>query len=131
MNINSMTRKDFEALPYRKSWNEPIICASLVIFPTRRKHDSGYRCMDFIAIDENNEPICKLSGCSDVLHFDGIGGYGHNWLEKYHSVPKQIPPSGWSMDCLTKSGLLRIWPNTERIYCGVALSSFEIYALRD
>ena len=60
MNINDMTRKDFEALPHRK-WNEEIICDNIIILPTKRKHDSGYRCMDFVAVTKN-EPICLLSG---------------------------------------------------------------------
>jgi len=129
MNVNDMTRKEFEALPHRK-WNEIIICNSLIILPGKAKdlHDSGYRCMDFVAVD-NSEPKCLLSGCSDVVHVDGIAGYGDNWVEKYNGVPPLIPPSGWSIDCLPKSGLLRIWPRSMRIKCGEALSSFEIYAL--
>ena len=158
MNVIQMTRKEFEALPYRK-WDEEIICDGLIILPgiihqkdilwhNFRKflsklipsifkspeiyeingmHDSGFRTMDFVAYSKN-EPICLLSGCSDVIHIDGIGGFGHNWLEKYGRCPKFIPPSGWNMDCLPKSGLLRLWCNN-KILCASALSSFEIYAI--
>ena len=90
-------------------------------------HDSGYRCMDFVAINKDDEPICKLSGCSDVIHIEGIGGYGYKWLEKYDGVPKKIDPFGWNIDCLPKSGLLRLF-NRETIVCGAGLSSFEIYS---
>jgi len=130
MDIVDMTRKDFESLPYRKR-NDMIICDSIVILPTRRKHDSGFRCMDFVAV-VRNEPKCLLSGMSDVLHLDGIGGNGFNWLKKYGKVPEVIPPSGWSIDCLPKSGLLRVFAlNGHKIICGSALSSFEIYAVSE
>jgi hypothetical protein len=159
MDINFMTRKDFEALPSRE-WNEEIECDSIVVLPSRVKlvdmyiyrlrlmlsnkfpsvfhhpdiyelngmHDSGFRRMDFVAC-KDGKPICKLSGCSDVVHFDGIGGFGYDWAHRYGTVPRLIPPSGWSMDCLARSGLLRIFPNTRRIHVGLALSSFEIYAV--
>ena len=124
-----MTRKEFELLPHRK-WDEEIICNSLIILPGRAKdkHDSGYRSMDFVAVI-NSKPKCLLSGCSDVIHIDGIAGLGDNWVNKYGGVPKLIPPSGWSIDCLPKSGLLRMWPSSGKIKCAPALSSFEIYAL--
>lgn len=124
-----MTRKEFEALP-QNDWDKPIEFNSMIILPGRAKdlHDSNYRCMDFVAV-RMGKPICKLSGCSDVIHVDGIGGYGDEWLRKYGTVPKTIPPSGWSIDCLKKSGLLHMWPNSGRMKSGRALSSFEIYAL--
>ena len=130
MNVNEMTKKDFEELPLHAKWDEEIICDSLVIIPGRIKdmHDSGYRTMTFVAI-QHDEPVCLISGCSDVINFDGIGGYGYRWLDKYGTVPKQIPPSAWNIDCLPKSGLLRIWPDFCRMKTGHALSSFSIYVL--
>lgn len=105
---NNWPRKRFEELPAR-SWNEDIgEFDSLIILPMRQRHDSGYRCMDFVAV-KDNEPFCRLSGCSDVIHIDGIGGYGHNWLDTYSGVPHLVPPSGWNIDCLPVSGLLRMW----------------------
>ena len=130
MKINDMKRKDFEALPQKK-WDEDIgVFNSIVILPGKANdlHDSGYRCMDFVAVKDGNA-ICRLSGCSDVIHVDGIGGYGDNWFEKYGRPPQSIPPSGWSIDCLAKSGLLHMWPNSHEMCCGLALSSFEIYAM--
>ena len=129
MNINEMTSKEFYALPLRE-WNAEIICNSLIILPGRTKdlHSSGYRLMDFVAVLDN-EPLCRLSGCSDVIHIEGLGGLGDNWVEKYGHVPKMIPPTGWSMDCLPKSGLLRMFTGSPLIKCGAALSSFAVYAL--
>ena len=123
-----MTREDFEALPGR-FWDKDIgEFDALIILPSEQKeelHESGYRFMDFVAV-RDNEPICKLSGCSDVIHLDGIGGFGKNWLEEHKTVPKTIKPSGWNMDCLPVSGLLRLWSN-KKLTVGIALSSFEIF----
>lgn len=125
MDINQMKRKDFESLPHRK-WDEDIgEFDTLIILPTRRRHDSSYRCMDFVAVREG-KPLCLLSGCSDVVHIEGIGGYGFDWLVKYSGCPSLVPPTGWSIDCLPTSGLLRMFCHG-RIKAGLALSSFEIY----
>jgi len=127
MNINKMTKKEFESFPVRK-WNEDIKFNSIVILPSRRLHDSGYRLMDFVAI-RAGKVICRLSGCSDVIHVDGIGGFGYNWNEKYKGCPTLVPPSGWNIDCLPRSGLLHIWPRSNSMTVGDALSSFEIFHL--
>lgn len=122
--INDWTRKDFNNLPCRK-WNEDVgEFDSFVILPMRQLHDSGFRCMDFVAV-KGDQPICRLSGCSDVVHLDGIGGYGYDWLKKYGTCPELVPPSNWSIDCLRKSGLLRLFSG--KLVAGEALSSFELY----
>jgi hypothetical protein len=131
LKITEMTRTDFLKLPHRHDWGKEFICRSLVILPMGRLHDSGYRCIDFVAVDKENEPICRLSGCSDVIHFDGIGGYGYNWINKAQGVPRLVEPSAWNIDCLKKSGLLRIFPSSGSIICGDALSSFEIWKKKE
>jgi hypothetical protein len=118
------SKKELEALPERK-WDEEIgEFDSLIILPTRYMHDSGFRCMDFVAV-KGKEPFCRLSGCSDVIHIDGIGGYG----EWKGNLPTVIPPKGWSIDCLKKSGLLRLFSDG-KLKAGRALSSFDLYALK-
>jgi hypothetical protein len=120
------TRAQFEALPSRK-WSEDIgPFDSMIVLPSRRKHDSGYRCMDFVAV-RDGKPLCKLSGCSDVIHMQGIGGYGR-WLENYGGVPYMVPPVDFSIDCLPVSGLLQIFSHRYSLEAGEALSSFELYA---
>jgi len=127
--ITEMTRKEFDYLKHR-DWNEDVVFDSMVILPGRLKdmHDSGFRCMDFVAV-KDMKPLCLLAGGSDVIHIDGIGGLGKNWLKKYGTVPARIPPTGWSIDCLPKSGLLRIWPDSNKMTCGDAVTIFEIYAV--
>ncbi len=127
-NVNDMTRKEIESVPYRKSRVGEIHCSCLIILPQRSIHDSGYRCMDFVAVDKKSYPICRLSGCSDVVHIEGIGGYHYKWLDRYKTVPSSVPPTEWSIDCLKKSGLLRLFSTKDGIICGSALSSFEVYS---
>lgn len=110
-----MTRKQLLEVIPRENWYDEIICHSLVIIPTRRKHDSGYRKMDFVAINSNQEPICRLSGYSDVLDIMESEDFKHNTFTRAMCI-----------DCLPKSGLLRLWSPYHNIKCGPALSSFEI-----
>jgi len=120
--VNDYTKKELEHLPARK-WQEDIgEFDSLIILPTQNIHDSGYRCMDFVAV-KNGEPVCRLSGCSDVIRIDGIGGGGRNYNFKTPLTPKS-----WSIDCLKKSGLLQIFCHPCSLTSGLALSSFELFA---
>lgn len=116
-----MKKSDFQNVPTRTRYDEDIgEFDSLVLIPTRKKHDSGLMCMDFVACIKG-KPICRLSGHSDVLNIDGIGGYG-----KWHgSVPETIRPKGWSIECLP-CGYLHMWCK-ECLEAGDTLSSFEIY----
>ena len=126
MDINEMSKEDFKKIPKAK-WDENIgKYHSLVIIPTGEIHDSGYMCMEFVAVNDKNEPIKRMSGCSDVIHLDGIGGYG-NWYGTGH-LPQSVAPKGWSIDCLP-CGYLRIFSKARMgLYSGVALSSYEVYS---
>lgn len=124
MNVFNMTKEDFEKVPERDGWSKDVgEFSSLVIIPMDYAHDSGWMCMDFVAVNKEDEPICKLSGCSDVLNLDGIGGYG-NW--RTGELPRRIEPKGWTIDCLP-CGYLRLFSRST-LTAGPALSSFEIYA---
>ena len=124
MNIFEMTKEDFEKVPERGGWSRDIgEFSALVIIPQDYAHDSGWMCMDFVAVDKEGEPICKLSGCSDVLHLDGIGGYGE-WLGG--ELPNCIKPKWWRIDCLP-CGYLRLF-SCSTLTAGPALSDFQIYA---
>lgn len=128
-----MTRKQFEAVPHREKWNEHVTCDCIVIMPTRKMHDSGYRAMDFVAI-KDGKPLMRLSGCSDVIHIDGIGGRGYRYNRLIASNPIQRfsnleERKARSIDCLHKSGLLRMWVDQCNLVCGPSLSSFEVWAV--
>lgn len=125
------TRKEFETLP-RADWKNDIgEVDSLIILPTRHKHDSGYICMEFVTI-QNSKPTYIVSGYSDVIHLAGIGGHNigsHNYDEtllKERIYTRVCPRVCWSIDCLPTSRLLRLFCN-KQMYIGASLSSFEIY----
>ncbi len=124
MNVFEMKKEDFENVPERGGFQRDVgEFHSLVIIPQDYAHDSGWMCMDFVAVDKKGEPICELSGCSDVLNLDGIGGYGDL---RPGMLPHFIEPKGWIVDCLP-CGYLRLFSRST-MTAGAALSSFEIYA---
>ena len=126
-NINDMSRKELmDNIPYKK-WEEEIICTDIIIVPIQKKHESGFRIMDYIAC-QNNKTICKLSGCSDILNLDGIGGYGNDKLKKSTYITNRLPIP-WTIDCLNKSGLLRIFIPNYKLFIptGPSVSNMEIY----
>lgn len=125
-------RKDFESLPRPSSYTNKEIgeIDSLVILPCKHYHDSGYRCMEFVTI-QRDKPTYIISGCSDVIHLGGIGGFNIRYITSNLTYQERVkenktPVVAWSIDCLPKSGLLRIFCN-KKIYIGASLSSFEIY----
>lgn len=124
--LNEWKVEDFMDLPHR-SWDAEVEFGSLVILPQKEIHDSGYARMDFAAIGNDGVPFCLLAGGSDVIHLDGVGGFGKNWLEKYGTCPTMRPVVSWSIDCLP-CGLLRIFIGRKKMSCGPALSSFELYS---
>ena len=118
---------ELRGLPHR-NWQEDIDgISSIIIVPATKRsglHDSGYRCMDFAAC-HYGKAYCLLSGCSDVIHIGGIGGYNTDrWMEK--DWPRdRAKRASWSIDCLPNSGLLQIFTDCG-LSVGTALSSFEI-----
>lgn len=124
MKIFNMTREDFKQIP-TISPEQTATFSSLVIIPTEEIHYSGWRCMEFVAVDKSGEPMYKMSGYSDVLHIDGIGGYGeHDW----RTVPTYVEAKGWSFDCLP-CGYLRLMCNCDMKYGG-GISDFQIYGVK-
>ena len=124
MNVFEMKKEDFEKVPARGGYSRDVgEFHALVIVPQNYAHDSGWMCMDFVAVGKEGEPICRLSGCSDVLNLDGIGGCG-DW--RSGMLPHFIEPKGWSIDCLP-CGYLRLF-SRKTMTAGATLSSFEVYA---
>jgi len=119
-----MSKRELESVPPRKSFDEDVgLIDSIVILPSKKLHDSGFGLMDFVAVIDN-KPICRLSGRSDVIHIGGIGG-GH-----FESINGDFNfvrnDDTWFIDCLPKSGLLRLW-SCNKCRVGAAVGSFEIW----
>ena len=68
--INEMTKKEFEEIPIKEDI-EDIEFDSLIILPTNYNHNSGYKCMDFIACEKEkpllDEDIKKVLAITDNL----------------------------------------------------------------
>jgi hypothetical protein len=124
-NIFDMTRKEFEAVPDREFWGNEISCHSLVLIPLKEKHESGFRYITIVAVGKDNLPICKVTTYSDVIHLEGIGGYGHQWITE-GGIPDKVTPKQWDIDCLPVSGLFRLF-SRGGIIAGNAVSSFECW----
>lgn len=122
-----LTKEQLLSAPERQSWHEDVYCDAFVIIPTDYLHDSEFRCMEVVALDDNNQPICKCAGGSDVIHLNGIGGYGHtdSYTERVKS--QSGPLVAWSIDCLP-CGYLRLFTQKGKIKIGEALSDLGVYA---
>ena len=117
--LNS-TKEDFEKLEFQKPTGH---FNSFVIIPTGELHDSGYGCMKF-ALFCGKEYVGCVGGYSDVIHFNGIGGYGLKWRE----VPKEIPVVDFCMDLLP-NGLFRVFSQKCYLFIdSLICSDFSIYA---
>ena len=99
--IEKMTKTEFMNLPNKKLKG---YFNNIIIVPMNELHDSGYRCMKFI-LCMDRDIVGVVSGWSDVMHFDGIGGYGRN-LGNFYNQARRMP--SYSIDCLPKSRLIRV-----------------------
>ena len=137
MQITEMTKEDFDKVPYFKETGLSTLTFntvfnSIVIVPTGELHDSGYQMMDFVAVsNETYEPMYKLSGISDVIELDGIGGYGPNSINGCEILNGEcaVPVKAWKIDCLP-CGYLRLFARNGLyvMHHDFPVSSFEIYA---
>ena len=124
-NIKSMTLEDLLAVPHSKSLNEIKTFTGFVIVPTGELHDSGFGCMKFV-LTYRDDIIGAVGGGCDVVHLNGIGGYGTDWRQSL--TDKKVPVIDWSIDLLPKSGCLRVF-STHRLMLQDAFicSDFEVY----
>lgn len=121
MNIYS-TKEEFENLDYFEPTDE---FNGIVIVPTNELHDSGFGCMKF-ALMNRSEVVGCVGGGSDVIHLNGIGGYGK--YEDYHRVLKTglIKRVDWSIDCLP-NGLIRLFCSEKLDIDKLICSDFNLY----
>lgn len=123
MNIMEMTKKDFQAIE-NSSPTKPF--SGFVIVPTGKKHDSGYGCMKFV-LTSGDEIVGCVGGYSDVVHLNGIGGYGTDWERAL--ATGYVPVTDWNIDLLPKSKCVRVFSHKgmtlpEDAWIG---SDFEVY----
>jgi Zn ribbon nucleic-acid-binding protein len=122
MNINS-TREEFENLGYFEPIDE---FNGVVIIPTNELHDSGFGCMKF-ALTNHDEVVGCVGGGSDVMHLNGIGGYGKPGEDFEALTTNMIRRVDWSIDCLP-NGLIRLFCSYKLDIDEFIVSDFNLYA---
>lgn len=87
-NPRKMTRKELLAFPYRE-WDEVLHgVRGVYVLPSRRKHESGWSCMDFVAEFEDDRPPKRFGGPTDDVSFAG---------------------THFRMDCTYPHNIIHIW----------------------
>lgn len=114
--INEYTREEFLEI---ENFGDPNAeFNAIIIVPTGKLHDSGFQTMKFILMNDR-EIVMACSGWSDVIHINGIGGYGRYGTKEYGEAmcEQRVRRVGWSIDCLAKSGCTRLF--TCDVYCKI------------
>lgn len=89
-------------------------------------HSSGYR-MIKIALTNHGRVVGCVEGCTDVIHLNGIGGYGkYGDLYTERVKTRQGPIIDWSID-VAPNGLVRVFCSYELEMCDFPLSDLMIY----
>lgn len=118
LNIETLTKEDLLSLsnsPPKGKFTD------FVVVPTGGIHDSGFECMKFILLNRGTV-VGVVSGCSDVIHLNGIGGFGRTG-----SYTGNQKPISWHIDCLPSSGCLRFWCNKKLSTDEFVGSDFCVY----
>lgn len=102
--VTDYTLKELQKLDY--FFTSDVVFNEVIIVPTGDVHDSGYRCMKYV-LAHRQKIVAVIGGGSDVLHLNGIGGYGLDWKEALET--QKVPVIDWSIDCLDKSGCVRLF----------------------
>jgi hypothetical protein len=122
VNINS-TKEEFENLNYFKPTDE---FNGIVIIPTNELHDSGFGCMKF-ALLNHGEVVGCVGGGSDVIHLNGIGGYGKYDKDFGRALKTDMTERiDWSIDCLP-NGLIRLFCSYALDIDEFIMSDFSLY----
>ena len=98
LDFMTATLEEFRNLPFY--WEPGMTFDRVIIVPQEDIHDSGYSMMSYVLVKEG-EIVGKIGTASDVLHIDGIGGYGE-W-DSIHGIPTMVPVRAWSIDCIPTS----------------------------
>jgi hypothetical protein len=102
--IGNMTRKEIVAVPMIET--RSVSCCGFVIIPTRKKFTNGYNRIEVVAIDEYRAPIGKCVVNADVLN---LINYDHHSFAKTSKIQQEEINVEWIIDCIGKSGLLRVF----------------------
>ncbi len=118
--IKEMTKKELMEL---ENFIPKKNFTGIVIVPMNYKHDSGFQCMKYILLN-HWDIVGVVGGGSDVMHINGIGGYG----KEPNYTTRMVKAHDLRIDCLPKSKCLRLFSDDEMelwdLFCG---SDFSFY----
>ena len=118
--IKEMTKKELMEL---ENFIPKKNFTGIVIVPMNYKHDSGFQCMKYILLN-HWDIVGVVGGGSDVMHINGIGGYG----KEPNYITRMVKAHDLRIDCLPKSKCLRLFSDDEMelwdLFCG---SDFSFY----
>lgn len=127
INLKTVTVEELLRLDYQKPQPQPF--NSVIIVPLDGElHESGFRRMKFIYLKRDGEIVGVGGGPSDVLHLEGIGGYGQDWETSIEERKTSI--SAWSIDCLP-NGCLRLFSRKPLMAPENTLSDAEIFTVQN
>jgi len=123
--IYEMEAHEFLDLPFIDKPEQAF--DSIIIIPSQELHDSGFNEIICVGVNKNTAVgiVCNFS---DIIYIDGITGCGRDWLTQCTKAPV-----AWSIDCLPKSQLLRLFIGTPgfKISTGRNVSSFEVFSYKE
>jgi hypothetical protein len=107
MNLNKLTRKELMALPVR-DWNSESTYDSVLIFGSKKKHDSGWGLMVVVGIIDNDPVEIASQNCDDI-----------NW-----QIPAKTNTYSPNLrtDCCLKSGILHFWVSSAKFKVGTEVT---------
>lgn len=118
--VNDLTADQFRSIEQSRP-KEPF--NGFVIVPTDELHDSGYMMIKLV-LTHNAKIVGCIGGFSDVVHLNGIGGYGLNHEQALHL--RMTPIQDWRIDVLP-CGLVRVFQSRQLRLSSFILSDLEIY----
>ena len=116
MDILKATKDFFQSVRELDAWKR-VEFSSVVIVPTDQLHDSGFRQMEFVLMDKDDNPIGKIGGFVDSIYVEphytskGIGRCVH-------------------MDLLP-CGLMRFWVNETMFIENCAGSDLDVFYIEE
>ena len=89
VDVMKMTKKEFLSIG-KRPWDEKLTgVRGVYVLPSRRKHESGWACMDFVAeFMDDRRPMIRFGGGCDDVSFVG---------------------AHFNMDCTYPRGIIHIW----------------------
>ena len=116
-----MTRDELEKLESIRFGDEVPLLTEIYVVVDEKNHESGYRILNIYGCNQDNTFAKKISGCSDVIHF--------NFEVKNIDYLKLLPFSVDSLEC----NVIRYFVHNPRLKfkVGLPLSDFYITVVEE